>query len=281
MLRLRTALNLGETSGPTPFPVHPALAALLPERGLRPGAAYTLAASSTLLLTLLAEPSRAGSWCGVVGLPELGAEAAEHAGVELSRLVLVPTPGERWLSVVAALTEVLPVVVVRPSSRVREADASRLSARLRDREAVLLVAGDWPQAHARISLAEPRWTGLGEGHGHLTTREVTLTVTGRRIPVPRSTRVLLPDPDGRLATGPQHEGIDGGDPGFRRDDVGQNRDDVGQNRDDVGQNRPGPPQRHPGPPQRHPGPPQRRPGPPQRHPGLDPGSPPPRLKVAG
>lgn len=197
MLRLREQLN--QRSGPAAFPVHPVLAELLPEAGLRPGGAYSVSAPGALLLALLAEPSRTGSWCGVVGLPELGAEAAELAGVELSRLALVPRPGERWLAVTAALVEVLPVVAVRPTSRVRDADAARLAARLRDREAVLLVAGDWPQAHARLSLAEPDWSGLGSGHGYLSGREVTVTVTAKRAPVPRSARLLLPDPDGRLA----------------------------------------------------------------------------------
>ena len=58
-------------------PVHPALAGLL-DGGLQPGAAYSVSGGA-LLLALLAEPSQAGSWCGVVGIPELGAEAAGSA----------------------------------------------------------------------------------------------------------------------------------------------------------------------------------------------------------
>ena len=112
------------------LPVPEPLARLLPDGGLRPGAAYSVTGGA-LLLALLAEPSAAGSWCGVVGIPELGAEAARSAGVSLDRLALVPHPGERWLSVVAALSEVLPLVAVRPGSRVRESDAARLAARLR------------------------------------------------------------------------------------------------------------------------------------------------------
>ncbi|GAA2184062.1 hypothetical protein GCM10009785_30450 [Brooklawnia cerclae] len=182
------------------FAVHPGLAGLLPDAGLRAGSAYSLDASGALMLALLAEPSRAGLWCGAVGLPELGAEAAGQAGVALDRLALVPKPGQRWLSVVAALTEVLSVIAVRPGSAVRPADAARLAARLRDREATLLVVGEWPRAEAVLRVDAPHWSGVGEGHGRLTAREVTLSVVSRRAPRPRSVRLLLPGPDGRLGT---------------------------------------------------------------------------------
>ncbi len=181
---------------PSPFPVLPELAGLL-DGGLKPGAAYSLSASGALLLALLAEPSRAGHWCGVVGMPEFGAEAAGHAGVVLDRLALVPDPADQWLAVTAALAEALPVVAVRPSGQVREADAARLVSRLRDRGSVLLVHGPWPRAEAQLVLGEPRWSGVGDGHGYLTGREVTVTVSSRRVPVAGSARLLLPNADGR------------------------------------------------------------------------------------
>jgi hypothetical protein len=180
------------------LPALPALASLLPGGGLRAGAAYSIAASSSLLAALLAAPSQAGSWCGVVGMPQFGAEAAEGLGVDLSRLVLIPEPGARWLAVTATIAEVLPVVAVRPAGRASDGDVSRLAARLRDRGAVLLVQGPWAQAEAAIGLADPDWTGLGDGHGYLSGRELTVTVTSRRSPVPRRGRMLLPAVDGGL-----------------------------------------------------------------------------------
>ena len=125
-------------------------------------------------------------------MPQLGAEAAEGLGVDLSRLVLIPDPGSRWLAVTATIAEVLPVVAVRPGGRATDGDVSRLAARLRDRGAVLLVQGPWPQAEAIIDVADPEWTGLGRGHGYLAGRELTVTVTSSRTPVPRRGRVLLP-----------------------------------------------------------------------------------------
>ncbi|MFT4297549.1 MAG: hypothetical protein QM582_19270 [Micropruina sp.] len=183
------------------LPVPPALAELLPGGGLTPGSAYSVTPGA-LLLALLAEPSREGSWCGAIGLPELGAEAAEQAGLDLGRLALVPRPEERWFSITAALAEVIPVVAVRPGGRVRDADASRLAARLRSSGTVLLVAGAWPRVEATLSTSAPRWTGLGAGHGYLTARDVLVSVASKRFPAPRQARVSLPDGSGWLSAEP-------------------------------------------------------------------------------
>lgn len=181
------------------LPTHPLLADLLPEGGLRSGATYAVSGSMSLMLALLAPVSQDGSWCAAIGVPELGVEAAAAFGVELSRFVLIPDPGSRWLAVTSAVAEVLPLVAVRPQGRVGDADISRLSARLRDRGTTLLVQGGWPQADALLSIQEPAWTGLGDGHGYLAEREVTITVSSRRAPRPRSARMLLPDRSGRLS----------------------------------------------------------------------------------
>ena len=50
----------------------------------------------------------------MVGAPDLGYEAAAELGVDLERTIVVPHPGEHWLSVVAALVDVASVVLVRP-----------------------------------------------------------------------------------------------------------------------------------------------------------------------
>lgn len=197
--RLRAQVAQAEARfRPAPFPVPEELSGVL-DGGLKPGAAYALGAAGGLLLALLSGPSRDGHWCGVVGMPEFGAEAAAHAGVALDRLALVPDPAEQWLAATAALVEAVPVVAVRPVGRVREADAARLGSRLRDRGAVLLVDGAWPRAEALLDLAEPLWRGVGVGHGYLTGREVTVTVRSRNLAAPRGVRLLLPAPDGHLA----------------------------------------------------------------------------------
>ncbi len=185
------------------LPVHPLLARLLPEGGLRAGGVYAVPAAPSLLMSLLATPSQSGSWAAVIGMPDLGVEAAALAGISLDKLVLIPSPGQRLLPVTAAVADVLPLVAVRMGSMPRSSDAARLAARLRDRGSVLLVDGDWPQADAVLTLREPRWSGLGAGHGYLTSREVTVSVASRRSPVPRTGRVLLPGPGGALAEPPR------------------------------------------------------------------------------
>lgn len=178
----------------TTLPTLPAMADILPGGALRQGAAYSVDGSTTLVMALLAGPSQSGAWCGVVGLPDFGAEAATRFGIDLERLVLVPAPGDQWLTVTAALVDVLTVVVTRPPRRTSDADVARLGARLRQRGCTLIVAGDWPQSEAQLRIETSRWRGLGQGHGYLTGREVTVTSSGRNgLDRPRSATLWLPD----------------------------------------------------------------------------------------
>lgn len=180
------------------LPTAPGLADILPGGALKQGAAYSVDGSTTLVMALLAGPSQGGAWCGVVGLPDFGAEAASRFGIELGRLVLVPAPGEQWLAVTAALVDVLGVVVTRPPRRASDADAARLAARLRQRGCTLIVVGDWPQSEARLRIDTGRWSGLGQGHGYLAGREVTVTTAGHS-GQDRTRSTLLWLPDERLA----------------------------------------------------------------------------------
>ena len=166
---------------------------------LRAGGTYQIEGAS-LALALLAGPSRGGAWCAVVGVDDFGAEAAAELGVVLERTVLVPEPGDAWLEATAALVDVASVVLVRPSSRVPEAVAAKMAARLRKRGAALLSLGPWPRAEATARLAEPRWAGLGRGEGHLRSREVVVEVRRGAAP-PRRTTLLFPGPDGAVAAG--------------------------------------------------------------------------------
>jgi hypothetical protein len=177
----------------------PALADLLPGGALRTGATYSITGSTALTMALLAGPSAAGAWCGVVGLPGFAAAAGADLGIDLGRLVFVPDPGPRWLSVVGALIDALTVVVVRPPTAVGDAEAARIAARLRQREAVLLSCGLWPRSEAQLTVTESAWLGVGSGHGHLTARQTTVVAKGRGTAGrPRHTRLWLPDPDGTV-----------------------------------------------------------------------------------
>lgn len=178
------------------LPVSAALDGVLPG-GLRRGAVFTVAwgtpGAASLLLCLLAGPSRAGSWCAVVGIPELGLLAAAEAGVDLARLAVIPHPGPQRAAVVAALVDSVDVVVLGPAP-VRAADARQLTARTRRAASVLLVAGGWPEAaDFTLSVVGDPWEGLGPGHGSLSRRCVEVVSRGRRgADRPRRARAWLP-----------------------------------------------------------------------------------------
>ena len=168
----------------------PTVAGLLPGGSLKTGVAYTIEGSTSLAMALMAGPSQAGAWCGVVGVPTFGTEAAKAAGIDLERLALAPYPGDQWLPVTAALADVLTVVLVRPPLPPSDGSVARLMARLRERGTTLIVLGHWPGAEARLQVRRSQWGGLGDGHGHLTSRELVVEVAART-GSPRERRVTL------------------------------------------------------------------------------------------
>lgn len=185
------------------LPLDPAFSSLLPEEGLQSGTSYAVSPSPSLILALLSAASRKGHWCAVIGMPTLGVEAAAAFGIDLTRLILVPDPGDRWLAATSALAEVVPLIAVLPGSRARDGDVSRLSARLRDRGCTLLVAepsgaARWPQCEGTIRLHDPDWHGLGAGWGLLSDCTVTVTAQTRHHPRPSSVRVQLPGMHGSV-----------------------------------------------------------------------------------
>lgn len=181
------------------LPTLPAVSDLLSGAVLRGGSVYSVRGSTALVMAMMAGPSAEGAWCGVVGMPSFGAEAARGLGVDLERLVLVPDPERDWLSVVAALVDALTVVVVRPPGEVTPGEASRLSARLRTRGAMLIAVGSWPGSEARLEVQGNSWTGLGSGEGLLTGRRATVAVTGRGAAVrPKQHQLWLPAVDGAI-----------------------------------------------------------------------------------
>jgi hypothetical protein len=184
------------------LPVVPALQPLLPGRGLRRGTTVTVSRSAALALALVAGASAAGSWMAAVGLPDLGIVAAAETGIALERLALVPAPGARaWPTVVAALLDAVDVVLVRSPARLPAAQARRLAARARERGAVLVPLGAWPQpADLRLAVTSSAWSGLGQGHGTLQARRVEVLVTGRGAATrERRSLLWLPSPDGTIA----------------------------------------------------------------------------------
>jgi hypothetical protein len=163
---------------------------------LRTGEAYAVD-SPSLASALVAGPSQAGEWIAFVGVPDLGLEAAAQFGIDLDRTVVVPRPGELWLSVTAGLLDVAAVVVVKPPMPVSAQQSERLKSRLRMKDAALVCWGEWPRCDATLSITESCWVGLGHGHGRLTARRVVVSVReggpARQIPL------WLPGADQQIA----------------------------------------------------------------------------------
>lgn len=180
-----------------PVDTHPALSGLVQ---LHAGGSYSVD-SASLVLALLAGPSRSGNWSALVGVDDFGAEAARTLGVDLTRTVLVPDPGEHWLEVTAALVDVAGVVVVRPRGRVTEQAAAKIGARQRKRGTVLIAWGEWPRCEVRLTSHQPRWSGVGQGHGHLRARRLDV-VAHRGAAPPRRTSLWFPAPDLELRAQP-------------------------------------------------------------------------------
>lgn len=174
-----SALTLTPVDRERLLPVHGELAGLFPSSGLRRGGTVAVRGSTTLLLALLAAATADGSWAAVVGMPGLGVLAAAELGVEVRRLALIPHPGPELGAVTAALLDGMDLVAVVGGSRIDASRARRLSARARHRGSVLIPFGSWPGADLELACVGGRWTGLGDGHGHLRVREVVVHARGR------------------------------------------------------------------------------------------------------
>ena len=178
-----TALRV--TAGPLLLPVDDQLAALLPSRGLQRGGVVAVdgargTGATSVLLHLVARASTEGSWVAFVGLPDLGWLAAAETGLDLTRVAVVSKPGKQWPLVTAALLDAIDVVVVCPPMRISPHDARRLASRARERKGVLVVVGNWPErVELRLTACATRWEGLGDGHGVLQRRTITVTSAGR------------------------------------------------------------------------------------------------------
>jgi len=164
------------------LPVADQIATLLPHGGLHCGAVTVLQGSTAFLLTLLSRASQEGSWCAVVGFPEIGSLAAAEAGIDLSRLALIPDPGQQVGQVLAALTDGLDVVVVGPQldrRQLRPAVQRQIAARVKERGVVLISLQEWSGAEYTLQAHVAGWRGMGRGYGHLTKQDLILGRGGR------------------------------------------------------------------------------------------------------
>jgi hypothetical protein len=153
-----------------------------------------------LLLALAAEAAHGTTGWAAVGLPHLGVLAAKAAGLDLASGMRIDAPGRQWAQVLTAVLEAVPVVLVGSVGAVPDRVARRLAAVLRRSGSILLAADDWHGAELRLQVVAASWEGVGEGHGLLRGRRVTVAATGRAAAAkPWYAEMWLPGPDGAIA----------------------------------------------------------------------------------
>ena len=183
------------------IPVAEHLCALFDGRGLVRGRIVWCAgdAAMSLGLQVVARATQEGSWLAVIGLDDLGLQAAFEHGVALDRTVVVgPTRTPReWTSAVGAAVEGFAVVLLGVPRGVTAGDAQRLATRIQARRAVA-VCVDCSRTSKVASVFSPdvvvhtattEWHGIEHGAGHVRCRDLEVEVSGRR--VARSTRHTL------------------------------------------------------------------------------------------
>jgi len=204
------------------LPVHDALIPLFASSsdspaGLVRGQTVVCAGSVAVscALGLVAGVTQAGSWAAIVGMPSIGILDAATIGVSLDRTVFVNAgsidrivtagPAARGDSgaALSALVDGVDLVVVARSvmATLHSSVVRRLQNRAQSKGSVLVVIGDPPatSVDVRLTARSVQWEGLGDGHGHLRRRLVSVEMEGRRCPRRRVHSVWLPDTSGALA----------------------------------------------------------------------------------
>jgi len=135
----------------TLLPVPDSLAAQLPS-GLPRGTVAVLSGARSLPVGMAAAVTAAGGHVAVVGLPEFGLLAAAEMGADLSRMAMIPHPGNDPLEVAAVLMDGMDMVVLGLAGRsVPTSRARAVVARARQRGCTLLVTGgQWEGASMRM-----------------------------------------------------------------------------------------------------------------------------------
>ena len=160
-------------------------------------------AATSAALALIAPAIAAGAWLAVVDLPTIGLDAASELGVPLERIVAIDTCTEscmesggtsKWVDVVAAAADGFDVLLIRVPDDLPLGAVRKLAVRLRRREVVTVVLGDPGvlDCDGTLRTEAPHWSGLGDGHGHLRSRQVVVAATDRRLPGQRQCRLATP-----------------------------------------------------------------------------------------
>jgi hypothetical protein len=121
-------------------------------------------------------------------------------GLDLRRVLFVPSPQAAWAQAAADLLEGVDILVLQPPAQIKSALARRLSDRARERGVVVIVVAkdsSWPvPVEMNVRVTASRWdTG-----SRLVSRVLRIRLSVRDRATSSFHDVILPDPRGRVAT---------------------------------------------------------------------------------
>ncbi len=185
-MRVRAATGYG------PLVVPDAIASLLPTRGLERGAVYRVSGDAhlSLLYALVSVATGTGSWLALVNLPQVGFLSMHESGVALHRTVCVDIGDQSaWVNTVGALVDGFDIVAVS-TTRCSVSDARRIVARAKAQSSVVVIVGDAGafSVDYDMSAVTTDW----HFSTHASSRDVRVSMGGRRLHVQRSCRMSLP-----------------------------------------------------------------------------------------
>ena len=179
------------------LPVPSELRAMFPEGGLVRGRTVLCSgdAAVAMALRVVSSATQAGSWLGIVGVHNVGVQAASEHGVALQRVVFVQPASSRteWVNTVAAVADGFDVLMLEVPHGITEADARRVQTRIQARRNALVLIGGTQQSAVQsvfqpdviINTATTKWYGIERGAGYVQGRDVQVAVSGRRVPKAR------------------------------------------------------------------------------------------------
>ena len=149
--RERTAEGRGLPTPESLLPIPDLLVQALPA-GLPRGTVAVASGARSLVLSMVAAVTAAGGNAAIVGQPDAGLLAAAEMGADLSRLAVIPDPGNDPVEVASVLMDGMDLVVLGLGGHhVPPARTRVVLARARHRGCALLVSGgDWQGSALRL-----------------------------------------------------------------------------------------------------------------------------------
>jgi hypothetical protein len=179
-LRKKIAGLSGKDTAPADDAV-PAGPALLPR-----GTVAVLSGARSLALRMVATVTAGGGNAVIVGQPDIGLLAAVEMGADLSRIAVIPDPGNDPVEVAAVLIDGMDLVVLGLGGRrVTRTRARAVVARARQKGCTVLVTdGDWEGASTRLEARVCGYeltAGGRPGFGRISAVRLQISRCGRSI----------------------------------------------------------------------------------------------------